>query len=124
MRAISCPLRTSALKSANSSLTWPDTCEPTGTVTSALSVPVADTLAVIGPRVSAAVRQPGAAAMSWRRFHSQVPAASRPTSTSAAGQRQRRSSEGGVSGTRFSRWREAVAAAGAVKASMRARCVR
>ena len=117
MRAISWPLRTSALKSANSSLICPETWEPTGTVTSALSVPVADTLAVIGPRVSWAVRHWGAAASCWRRFHSQAPAASRPATTSAATQRQRRSNEGVGSGNRVSRRAQGRAQAAGRKAS-------
>jgi hypothetical protein len=38
-----------------SSLIWPDTCEPTCTVMTALSVP-AEIAAVTGPRVTSAVR--------------------------------------------------------------------
>ena len=54
------------LKSAKSSLIWPETWEPTCTVMTALRVPVADTAAVSGPRETAAVRKAGRAApMPW-----------------------------------------------------------
>ena len=44
------------LKSTCSSLMLPETCEPTWTVVTALSVPVAEIAAVRGPRVTGAVR--------------------------------------------------------------------
>ncbi len=70
MRAISCPCLTSALKSTSTSLSWPDTCEPTCTEVTGFSVPVADTLALIGPRTTAAVRYSIASRSSgpWRQY--------------------------------------------------------
>jgi hypothetical protein len=49
MRAMSWFSFTGELKSTRISLTWPDTCEPTWTETTGLSVPVAETTAVSGP---------------------------------------------------------------------------
>ena len=63
MRAISWPFFTTELKSACSSLIWPEICEPTCTVITALRVPVAETAEVRGPRVTAAVRKAGRAPM-------------------------------------------------------------
>jgi hypothetical protein len=59
MRAMSCPRFTSELKSANSSLTCPDTWEPTWTVITALRLPVVEMDAVTTPRVTGAVRKRG-----------------------------------------------------------------
>ena len=49
MRAITWSFLTTELKSTNSSLICPETCEPTSTDFTGLSVPVAATAAVIGP---------------------------------------------------------------------------
>ena len=70
MRAISWPRFTSELKSANTSFTWPETWEPTGTDTSAFKVPVAETEAVIPPRDTLAVRHWGPSP--WRLWRYQV----------------------------------------------------
>jgi hypothetical protein len=56
MRAMTCPLLTAELKSTNISLTWPETCEPTCTVMTALRVPVAETAEASDPRVTGTVR--------------------------------------------------------------------
>ncbi len=56
MRAMTCPFFTCELKSAWSSRMFPDTCEPTCTVITALSVPVVATAATREPRVTGAVR--------------------------------------------------------------------
>ncbi len=63
MRAISIPCFTGELKSTNSSLIWPETCEPTCTDVTGLSVPVDDTVAVIGPFSTFAVRNFGASSL-------------------------------------------------------------
>jgi len=63
IRAMTWSFLTSELKSAFSSLTCPETWEPTSTVITALRVPVAETAAVRGPRVTAAVRNAGRAPM-------------------------------------------------------------
>jgi hypothetical protein len=55
-RATTWPRRTWALKSAPSSAIWPDTCVPTATVRTALSVPVALTVDVMSPRSTATKR--------------------------------------------------------------------
>ncbi len=65
IRAMSWLRLTCELKSANSSLICPETCEPTWTVITALRLPVAETAEVIGPRVTAAVRYFGAAPRLW-----------------------------------------------------------
>ncbi len=57
IRAMSWPFFTTELKSAKSSLICPETCEPTWTVITAFRVPVAETAAVSGPRVTGAVRK-------------------------------------------------------------------
>ena len=44
----------------------PDTCEPTWTVVTASSVPVAFTLCTTSPRLTAAVVSAGSAAPPWR----------------------------------------------------------
>ena len=49
MTASSSPAFTSVLKSALSSLIWPDSCEPTLTVTSARTGPEVETNLRIGP---------------------------------------------------------------------------
>ena len=59
IRATSWLRLTWELKSANSSLICPETWEPTWTVTTALSVPVAETVAVSGPRSTLAARKRG-----------------------------------------------------------------
>ena len=59
MRAMSWPFRTSELKSTRISWIRPVTWLPTCTVTTAFSVPVADTLAVSGPRSTRATRSCG-----------------------------------------------------------------
>ena len=56
MRAINWPFLTSLLKSANSSLIWPETCEPTETETTGLRMPVAATVAISGPFSTFALR--------------------------------------------------------------------
>ncbi len=65
IRAMSCPRLTSELKSANSSLTCPETCEPTWTVMTALRFPVVVTKAVMLPRVTGVVRKRGAFPVLW-----------------------------------------------------------
>ena len=58
-RAITCPLRTFELKSACSDWIVPDTCEPTCTVVTAWSVPVASTVSTTSPREAVAVMNCG-----------------------------------------------------------------
>ncbi len=65
MRAMTWSFLTCELKSARSSLTCPEIWEPTSTVMTALSVPVAETAEVSGPRETAAVRKAGRAPMPW-----------------------------------------------------------
>jgi hypothetical protein len=65
MRAMTWSFFTAELKSAKSSLICPETWEPTCTVITALRVPVAETAAVRGPRVTATVRKAGRAPMPW-----------------------------------------------------------
>ena len=62
MRATSWPFLTALLKSTKISFNWPDTCEPTDTDTTGLSVPVAETVAASGPCSTLPVRNWGAAA--------------------------------------------------------------
>ena len=62
MRASSCPFFTAELKSTSSSLIWPEICDPTSTVVTALSVPDADTTDVMLPRSTLASRYSGACA--------------------------------------------------------------
>ena len=59
IRARSCPFLTWSLKSTNSAETCPETCVPTLTVVTALSVPVAETTARMSPRVTVAKRNVG-----------------------------------------------------------------
>ncbi len=54
--AISWPCLTAELKSTNSSLICPETCEPTWTDVTGVSDPVAETTAVSGPRSTFASR--------------------------------------------------------------------
>jgi hypothetical protein len=61
-RARTCPLRTSELKSALSSMMVPDTCVPTCTVVTACNVPVAPTVSTMSPRVTAAIVTVGSGA--------------------------------------------------------------
>src|SRR5215469_5060464 len=56
MRATTCPFFTGVLKSAYSARMFPETCEPTCTVTTAFGVPVADTVDAISPHATGAVR--------------------------------------------------------------------
>jgi hypothetical protein len=56
MRAISWPAFTSELKSTSRSLIWPETCVPTETWVTGLTVPDADTLACSVPRSIFALR--------------------------------------------------------------------
>ena len=56
MRAITWSFFTAVLKSAKISWIWPETCEPTCTVVTAFSVPLATTTAAIGPRSTLAMR--------------------------------------------------------------------
>ena len=56
MRATSWPFFTALLKSTKISFNWPETCEPTDTDTTGLSVPVAETVATSGPFSILAVR--------------------------------------------------------------------
>ena len=65
MRAMSWPRLTAVLKSAWSSLTCPDTWEPTWTVTTAFRLPLVGTAAVRGPRVTGAVRGRGPVVPFW-----------------------------------------------------------
>ena len=65
MRAISWPFLTCELKSAKSSLICPDTWEPTWTVMTALRFPVAETVAVSGPRSTRATRYLGVPPRPW-----------------------------------------------------------
>ena len=58
-RATGWPATTRVLKSASSSRIWPESWLPTETVTSGLTVPVAETAAVMAPRSTAAVRGRG-----------------------------------------------------------------
>jgi hypothetical protein len=60
-RASTCPFRTRELKSACSELIVPDTWEPTATVVTACSVPVASTRFTTGPLVTRAVVKFGCA---------------------------------------------------------------
>ena len=53
------PAFTGVLKSASSSRTWPESCEPTSTVVTGCTVPVAETLATMAPRSMRVVRQGG-----------------------------------------------------------------
>ena len=53
--ASNCPLVTRLLKSTSISVSWPDTCEPTGTVISGEIVPEEDTPSSILPEPTAAV---------------------------------------------------------------------
>ncbi len=55
-RATTCFAFTGELKSTRISTICPESCEPTSTVETGVSVPVARTLAVIGPRSTAASR--------------------------------------------------------------------
>jgi hypothetical protein len=61
MRAMTWSFFTRVLKSAKSSLIWPETWLPTWTVVTALRLPVDDTAAVSGPRSTRVVRYFGAA---------------------------------------------------------------
>jgi hypothetical protein len=65
MRAMTWPFFTTELKSTSSSLIWPDTWLPTWTVVTALRLPVADMVAVRGPRSTLAVRYFGAFPRAW-----------------------------------------------------------
>ena len=65
IRAMTCSFLTGVLKSAISSLIWPETWLPTWTVVTALRLPVADTAAVRGPRSTRAVRYFGALPRLW-----------------------------------------------------------
>ncbi len=65
MRATSWSRLTWELKSAKSSRIWPETWEPTCTVTTAFRLPVAETAAVMGPRATAWVRKRGAVPVLW-----------------------------------------------------------
>ena len=61
IRAMSWPFLTTVLKSARSSLIWPDTWLPTWTRMTAFRLPVDETAAVRGPRSTFVVRYFGAA---------------------------------------------------------------
>ena len=65
MQAMTWFFSTIVLKSANSSLTWPETWLPTCTRITALRLPVDDTAAVRGPRSTRAVRYLGEAPRLW-----------------------------------------------------------
>ena len=65
IRAMTWSFLTSVLKSAISSLIWPETWLPTWTVVTALRLPVAETAAVRGPRSTRAVRYFGALPRLW-----------------------------------------------------------
>ena len=56
MRAMTWPFFTTELKSTYSSLIFPDTWEPTRTVMTALSAPVAEMAATMVPLVTGTVR--------------------------------------------------------------------
>ena len=60
--ASTCPFATLLLKSTKSLSTMPDTCEPTLTVTRADTSPVALTVWLTEPRLTASLRYAGAAA--------------------------------------------------------------
>ena len=62
---MTCPLRTRELKSACSALIVPDTCDPTWTVVTACSVPVACTRSTTGPLVTTAVVNAGVESPAW-----------------------------------------------------------
>src|SRR3954454_14553316 len=63
---------------------WPDTCVPTCTVFTALSAPVAETVASRLPRVTAANRYAGASFASARRYIATLLAATTTTAAAAA----------------------------------------
>ena len=85
--AIICPGLTTELKSAPSAWIVPDTCAPTWTVTIGLTVPVAVTLARIGPRSTVVVsnRNAGAFLAAVRlRARKPMPAIAATTTSAAA----------------------------------------
>src|SRR5512139_1008099 len=87
MRARSWPCFTGLLKSAWSSFTWPEICDPTSTVFTAESVPEAETVAVRLPRSTFARRCSGAALALPKLVQPHHAAAARTASATAASQR-------------------------------------
>ena len=83
MRAMTWSFFTCVLKSAKISSTWPETWEPTWTVVTAASVPLATTTAWIGPRSSFATRY-FVSPVALRAAYQAQPPPARTSSTSAA----------------------------------------